>query len=262
MRTRDPFLYVIAAITLMIAFVNISTALSDAENYGTPLPWQAPVVAEISSAMALFILLPFVFAFFDRYSFTIKVWHKRLVPYFAVSILFSGAHVFLMVVMRQAAWPLLLEAPYDFFAGGLGELVYEYRKDAATFVLFAFLAGLQRQIQAAQAAGKKITEPLMLKSGATTILLQPTDFLFAKSAGNYAEVTSLSGTQLARTTLAELEAALQASGCDAVRIHRSCLVNRTAIMETSPIAGGDLSVKLRGGETLRASRRYRDALKN
>ena len=79
-------------------------------------------------------------------------------------------------------------------------------------------------------------------------------------ACNYAQITSLSATQLARITLAELEALLQANGCDAVRIHRSCIVNRAAILETTPIAGGDLTVKLRGGENLRASRRYKDKL--
>jgi hypothetical protein len=260
-RARDPILYIIAAITIMIALVNISTRLSDAENYAAPIKWQNPVTSELSSAAALIILLPFVFAFFDHYSFTIKTWRTRLVLYIASSILFSVAHVFLMVLMRQAAWPILLDAPYNFFAGGAGELLYEYRKDAITFILFVFFAGLQRQLKVAQAAEKKDIEPLTLKSGATTILLQPAEFLYAKSAGNYAEVTSFSGTQLARITLAELETALQARGCDAVRIHRSCLVNLIAIMETSPLAGGDLSIKLKDGETLRASRRYREKLK-
>jgi len=259
-RTRDPLLYVIAGVTLVISAVNVSTKLSDAADYGAAMPWQNPVTTEYSSAVALILILPFLFTFFRRYPFSLAGWHKLVLPYIAASILFSLVHVFLMVAVRQTAWPMLFDRPYNFFSGGIGELIYEYRKDAITFLIYLLIAELQRQVSLAKTAKTPMVEPITLKSGATTILLQPAEFLFAKSAGNYAEVTSLSGTQLARITLAELENALQSGGCDAVRIHRSCIVNRTAIMETTPIAGGDLSVKLRGDEKLRASRRYKDKL--
>lgn len=259
-RVRDPLVYIIAGATLVIAAVNVSTKLSDAEGYGSPLPLADPLTTEYSSAVALIIILPFLFAFFSHFPVSKANWPKRLMPYLASSIFFSLAHIFLMVIARQMAWPILFERPYNFFADGWGELVYEYRKDAITFLLYMLIAELQRQMLLAKQAKKTSAEPITLKSGGTTILLQPAEFLFAKSAGNYAEITSLSGTQLARTTLGELEALLQEKGCDALRIHRSCIVNRTAIMETTPIAGGDLSVKLRGGEKLRASRRFKDSL--
>ena len=259
-RLTDPLLYIIAAVTLVIAAVNVSTKLSDASGYGAAIPWQDPVTTEYSSGLVLIIILPFLFAFFDQHPITRINWHRKLPFYVATSILFSLAHVVLMVAARQLAWPMLFDRPYNFFAGGINELVYEYRKDAITFLMYLLIAELQRQVLLAKTSRATTHEPIILKSGATTILLQPAEFLFAKSAGNYAEVTSLSGTQLARTTLAELEALLQQSGCDAVRIHRSCVVNRTAVMETAPIAGGDLSVKLRGGEKLRASRRYKETL--
>jgi two-component system LytT family response regulator len=44
-----------------------------------------------------------------------------------------------------------------------------------------------------------------------------------------------------------------------VRIHRSIIVNRPAIAEVRPIAGGDHTVLLRGGQRLRLSRTYRSA---
>ncbi len=261
-RTRDPLIYSIAVITLVIAAINVSIKLSDAAGFGAPLVWQNPVTTEYSSVAALILILPLLFAFFDTRPLSLNNWHQQLLPYIAASLLFSLAHVFLMVGMRIAVWPLLFDAPYRFFAGGPGALLYEYQKDLVTFATFLLIAQLQRQMIAARAAGQqpKPSEPVTLKSGAATILLQPQEFLLAKSAGNYAEVTSLSGTQLARITLRELEATLQAHGCDAVRVHRSTIVNRAAIMETTPIAGGDLMVKLRGGDSLRASRRYKDRL--
>ncbi len=261
-RTRDPLIDIIVVVTLVIAAINVSIKLSDAAGFGVPMVWQNPVTTEYSSAVALIIILPLLFAFFDARPLSLKNWHHQLLPYIGASLLFSLAHVLLMVGLRMAVWPLVFDGPYRFFAGGPGALLYEYQKDAITFVAFLLVAQLQRQMIAAKAAGQlpKPPEPITLKSGAATILLQPQEFLLAKSAGNYAEVTSLSGTQLARITLTELEATLQAHGCDAVRVHRSTIVNRAAIMETTPIAGGDLMVKLRGGDSLRASRRYKEAL--
>ena len=261
-RTRDPLIYGIAVVTLIVAAINVSIKLSDAARFGATMVWQNPATTEYSSVLALILVLPLLFAFFDARPISLKNWPQQLLPYIAASLLFSLAHVFLMVGMRTAVWPLLFDGSYDFFSGGPGALLYEYQKDAVTFVTFLLIAQLQRQMIAAKAAGlqAKPPEPITLKSGAATILLQPQEFLLAKSAGNYAEVTTLSGTQLARITLTELEATLQAHGCDAVRVHRSTIVNRAAIMETTPIAGGDLMVILRGGDSLRASRRYKDAL--
>ncbi|MEX0298876.1 MAG: LytTR family DNA-binding domain-containing protein, partial [Kordiimonas sp.] len=259
-RMRDPLLYLIAGVTLIIGAVNVSTKLSDAADYGSTLPLSNPITTEYSSAAALILILPWLFAFFDKHPLSLQGWQRHIVPYFAASVAFSLMHVFLMVLMRKAAWPVLYDVPYDFFAGGYGEIIYEYRKDAITFMLYALIGELQRQIQLANIEKNKATDPITLKSGATTILIQPAEFLFAKSAGNYAEVTTTSGEHLARVTLTQLETKLKNKGCDAIRIHRSYIVNRATITETSPIAGGDFMLKLKNGETLRASRRYRAQL--
>lgn len=259
-RLRDPLIYLLAGATLIIAAVNISTRLSDAADLGAAIPWQDPVVSEYTSAVAIIVLLPLLFAFFDVKPLRLAKWYRFIALYFLASILFSLAHVGLMVGMREIIWPLALAGDYRFFAGGYGELLYEYRKDGITFLLYLLIWELQRQIKAARAIAAMAEEPLTLKSGATTILLQPAEFLYATGAGNYAEITSLSGKQLARTTLKDLLNDLQQKGCHAVRIHRSAIVNKSAIMETKPLAGGDLTVKLRGGETLRASRRFKSTL--
>lgn len=261
-RLRDPVLLAIAMISLVIAFVNMETSISDAARLGKTLSPLREAIGEFSSVAVIILLLAPVFAFFDAFPMTRRNWPRRALGYFAASFVFSALHVTLMVLIRTALWPALVGGTYEFFDSDYDAAIYEYRKDAVTFVLYMIIAALQRQIQQARAAATGAAEPITLKSGATTILLQPAEFLFAKSAGNYAEITSLSGTQLARVTLAELEGLLREKDCKAVRIHRSTLVNRAAVMETAPIAGGDLTVKLRGGEVLRASRRYKTALES
>jgi len=265
-QARSPILLAVVAVTLIIAAVNITTMIDDFANAGRILDWRQPVLTELSSAAVLIVLLPFTFAFFEAAPLRPARWLNRVPIYLAASILFSALHVSGMVLIRKFFWGPLFGGPYEFFGDLIGTSLYEYRKDFATFLLFMVVFHLQKQVlearKAAQTlgAGARKAEPIALKSGATTILLQPAEFLYAKSAGNYAEITSLSGTQLARVTLKELTDQLTAAGSNAARIHRSYIVNRAAIMETSPIAGGDLKIKLRGGETLRASRRYRDGL--
>lgn len=257
---KDTMLWVMVGVLLAVTISNVTTIISDAARAGAPVPWQRPVLTEVSSAVGAILMMPFLFAFFERLPLRTSNWISRLPAYMAVSMAFSAGHVFIMVMIRKAFWPVLFNAPYEFFGRYGGEAFYEYRKDAVTFLIILLLYTLERQVAQARAAKAAPQDPVLLKSGSTTILLQPSEFLYAKSAGNYAEVTSAAGTQLARVTLTELEALLREKGCDAARIHRSYIVNKAAITETAPIAGGDLNLKLRNGETLRASRRYRDKL--
>ncbi len=260
LRWRDPVLLTIAVITLLVGIVNVQTSISDAANLGRELSPLKESLGEYTSIFIIILMLAPVFAFFDTYPITRQNWLKRIIPIVGASVLFSGVHVSMMVLVRKLLWPILVGDSYEFFDDDYDAAFYEYRKDLVTFLLYFLVWELQRQIRQAKSSAIKAADPITLKSGATTILLQPAEFLYAKSAGNYAEVTSLSGTQLARTTLTELTKLLNEKGCNAVRIHRSVIVNRGAVMETTPIAGGDLTVKLRGGETLRASRRYKNAL--
>ncbi|WP_417316835.1 LytTR family DNA-binding domain-containing protein [Emcibacter sp.] len=254
---RDRLIHLLAVATLVIAVVNVMTKMSDARGYGRELPLANPIVTEFSSAFAIILLLAPVFVFFDKMPLTRATWQRTLVPYIGASLIFSLLHVTIMVMIRKVAWPILFEGSYEFFTAGFTDALYEYRKDLMTFLLYMFFHQLQRQVKFARRAGN---DPVVLKSGATTILLHPEEFMFAKSAGNYVDITSKSGSQLARITLEQLEKSLKESGANVVRIHRSSLVNRTLIVETAPLAGGDLNVKLKSGEILRASRRYKDRL--
>lgn len=258
---KNPVFWVMALVTLIIAAVNITTKIDDYAGAGRSLDWRDPVLTEYSSALLIIFLMPVTFSFFEKLPLRRDKWINLLPYYFGASLVFSAIHVAGMVLLRKIFWPLMFEGRYEFFGHWFWTSFYEYRKDLVTFLMLLFIYLMDRQLRQAKAQASELA-PITLKSGATTILLNPSEFLYAKSAGNYAEVTSLSGMQLARVTLKELEELLTESGCNAARIHRSYIVNRSAIMETSPIAGGDLTVKLRGGETLRASRRYRENLES
>ncbi|WCL54451.1 LytTR family DNA-binding domain-containing protein [Gimibacter soli] len=258
-RRHKGFVLAVIAITGVFLVVNANTMVSDYESIGQPIDWRKPVLYEFTSALAILIMLPGIIATGERWPPRRTSWWRHLPVYLASTIAFSAGHITLMVLMRMAAFPLLFEGSYDFFYRGLGALPYEFWKDARTFVLLfgGFILFGDALKAAAQRSGGL---PIELKSGATRILLDPADFLFAKGAANYAEITSGSGESLARITLSELQEKLAAEGVPAVRIHRSYIVNRAAIRTIDPIAGGDMKLTLKDGRTLRASRRYRAEL--
>ncbi len=79
-----------------------------------------------------------------------------------------------------------------------------------------------------------------------------------EASGNYIEVHTGRETYLHRERLRVLETQLDPT--EFVRIHRSLIVNRAAVKEIRPLAGGDCTIVLRNGERLRLSRTYRAAL--
>ncbi|HEX6589921.1 MAG TPA: LytTR family DNA-binding domain-containing protein, partial [Longimicrobiales bacterium] len=65
-------------------------------------------------------------------------------------------------------------------------------------------------------------------------------------------------SHLIRSTMSAIEERLDPQ--QFVRIHRSTIVNVDRIKEIQPWAGGDYLAILKGGQQLRISRGYRDAL--
>jgi two-component system LytT family response regulator len=79
-----------------------------------------------------------------------------------------------------------------------------------------------------------------------------------EGSGNYVEIHAGKERTLHRERLHVLEAQLDPA--QFIRIHRSIIVNRSAVAEIRPIAAGDCRVLTRNGERLRLSRTYRSAL--
>ena len=260
---------VIAAVTLGFMVVNAFTFIADYARIGEALDPRLPWIYEISSAVVVLALLPALGLLTRRFPLPGDGWKITLPIYAAGLAIFSGVHVFAMVMLRKLAFALLGFGPYWFAEDRtrlLPEILYEFRKDALTFTLFVIffglwrrLAELQREAQAAR-ADARATQRLTLKSGGRTFFLDAGAVDWAKAAGNYVEIAAGGKTYLARMTMAALETQLEEAGADTVRAHRSWLVNRGRIVEISPSGDGDVTVKLAGGVEIPGSRRYRDRL--
>ncbi len=125
--------------------------------------------------------------------------------------------------------------------------------------MLTLLRGIEEHRREAAAArlDARETGRLTLKSGGRTILLDAKSVEWAQAAANYVEIRAGGRTHLARTSLSALEEQMAAAGIDAVRIHRSFLVNRARVTEIAPSPDGDFRVRTADGSELRGSRRYR-----
>jgi two-component system LytT family response regulator len=99
---------------------------------------------------------------------------------------------------------------------------------------------------------------LVIRSIGRVQIVEVAHIGWMKASGNYVEVHAGSEMFLHRERLRVLERQLDPA--EFVRIHRSIIVQRTAVKELRPLAAGDYSVLLAGGELLRLSRTYRAAL--
>lgn len=203
----------------------------------------------------------------SRYPVGETRWPVAIPVHVIGSLAFSAIHVGGIALARDGLWPLLFDGQYDFFGDGVGLVfVYEYRKDVMAYAVILFLLYIFRTVEQhrmdAEAARREaqVRHRVTLKCGGRTVLAEADGFLFASAAGNYVEATFATGTHFARLTLRELETQLRAAQVDAVRVHRSFIVNRSAIAEIAPTGEGDVVITLTSGAQVPGSRRYRAAL--
>lgn len=178
------------------------------------------------------------------------------------SVPISLWHIALMVVLRKLFYAME-GGRYHFFDlfGSVGErLLYEYRKDFATYLQFAGLAVIAQWLIAR--AGLPVAVPatqriLTVADGAVTHQVPVDQIDHVTAAGNYVEIAWAPRTLLHRATLAGVGAEL---GAGFVQIHRSRLVRRAAIRRIETDRSGDFTVVLENGTELKGSRRYRESV--
>ena len=101
------------------------------------------------------------------------------------------------------------------------------------------------------------SERLLVPRGEQLELIDAAAIHWLEADDNYVHVHTATTKYLVRRTLGDL---LEQLGERFVRIHKSAAVNLAEVVTLSPLFKGDHEVHLRGGATLRLSRRFKDAL--
>ncbi len=230
-------------------------------------PWLEPWLLEGTSPLVT-IPLFFLVRWFERQAqIGASNWTRAIPIHMAGAALFCSLVIAWMAIFRAAVWPPLFGESYVLFGDAPVQVYfYEFRKLLPGYlgplVLIYFIRQLEftkLELEAARMEART-SRRLTLKCGGRTLFVAAADFQAAKAAGNYVEIRLAAGTRLARLTLAELERQLRDAGVDAVRVHRSWLVNKHSVAEITPTGEGDVTIRLTNGDTLPGSRRFRDNL--
>jgi len=246
---------VFVAFASLQVFVNTATSLADFASAGRPQTTLHVLIWELTSVAMWVLLLPIIAWLVLRARPPRLDWPWATAVHIAATVPISIVHVLGMIALRVGIYRAMGEE-YGFGDIG-GRLLYEYRKDAATYVLLAtFLFFAFWWLSRAEPA-KASEEVILVPDGSITHHVPVDAIDWAASAGNYVEIAWGPRILLHRSTLAALAETL---GDRFVRIHRGRIVRRAAIERIETDRSGDFAVTLAGGTVLRGSRRFRGGL--
>lgn len=252
-----------------------TTQLMEFQREGKTIPFWEPLSWEVSSAMMILLLIPLGIFIHDRWLVALS-FKQKILFHFLLTLPFSVVHILGMVAIRHA-WYGLMNEEY-FFGNWSTEFLYEYRKDAQTYltvliVIFGYRLIVRRlqgeasviqegeeqaEIEAANNIASSKPERLLIKKLGREFLIQVQDIEWIEASGNYANLHIKDAVYPMRITMEKLEKLLPGNF---VRIHRSTIVDMQQVKEVIPQDSGDYQIKLQQGKELTLSRRYRDSFK-
>lgn len=264
------------ATALLIGWFSINvlvlatTTLMEFSRAGEIIPAWKPFCWEISSQVIILLLIPLGIFISDHWLDKLN-FKARLFAHIALTIPFSALHIAAMVGIRQL-WYGFMGSHYEF--GNLFvELVYEYRKDAQSYLTIALVifgyrfivrrlqgeaSYLAKDEESETAEPESPPERLLIKKLGREFLIQTADIEWIEASGNYANLHIKDSVYPMRITMDKVEKLLPSNFA---RIHRSTIVNLEHIQEIEPLDTGDYQVTLRNQKKLTLSRRYREGFK-
>jgi hypothetical protein len=222
------------------------------------MPFSQPLALELTSAIAAMIAALAVFAAMRLAPPERGPLWRTVVIHLGGSVVYSGAHVGLMTLLRSLAFGAVGRR----YAWTLADLPYEYRKDLLTYVVLSGIVWLLTRPRPTPALAEASAADLAtfdIRDGAAILRVPVREILAARAAGNYVEFALEDGRRpLMRASMARIEAALAPHRF--VRTHRSWLINAEHVRGLCAAGSGDFRLDLDGGVTAPLSRRYPGAL--
>lgn len=259
-RSRHHVLFVllVAAVAAALLLVNAFSVVDERRGMGRPVPLWEPMVWETSSALVLIVLTPAMMAVVRRVRPFEAPWPKVIAVHGLSAVVFSLLHVAAMGLLRWGAYRLV-GAHYPLL-GPLGDFPYELRKDLFTYVCLAgvYTGWLRLMDRGPGRSPPPKPAAIEVRDGARRHFVPASEVAWIEAAGNYVELHRGPTPVLHRAPLSQMERELREAGF--VRIHRSRLVRRDAVVEIESKPTGDYVVRLADGRELAGSRRYRRPL--
>jgi hypothetical protein len=235
-------------------------------------PWQ-PWVWESSSAIMMLALMPALVYVSRRWPIRLETWWRHLPLHLACSVVYSLVHVGGMVALRKLAY-FSVGQHYD-VGVWWKDFGYEYLKDIRSYFWILAGIGLYRLwVVRFQGEARLLAEPdvgppiepveqperFLVRKVGKEFLLAAREIEWLQASGNYVNLRVRGRDYPLRTTMAGIEARLDAQHF--VRVHRSYVINLDFLAEIEPLDTGDARLLMRDGVKIPCSRRYRTVLRD
>ncbi|GHF99779.1 LytR/AlgR family response regulator transcription factor [Thalassotalea marina] len=262
--------YLLINNTLNATSVIMEAKRSDAQiNF---MLWE-PFIWEYTSAISTLLLIPAIVWFINTFPINWQQIKRTILIYFCASVVYSFAHVGVMVGLREVIYALT-GGDYNFGQFWF-EMFYEYRKDAWGFIFFIGIIHAYRFIlsrihgeanpitegedNSEPSTNAKSLDRLLVKKLGKEFIIKVADVEWLESSGNYVNLHIGGRVYPFRTTMNVITQQLIDKGF--CRIHRSHAIRLDAIESITPLSSGDSEVKLLSGKVLNLSRRYKEQFK-
>jgi DNA-binding LytR/AlgR family response regulator len=121
-------------------------------------------------------------------------------------------------------------------------------------------ANLMRVLRQLEVIAKRQAPRIAFKAKGRIVLLNLADILAVQSEGNYVSLQYQPNPYLVHESLSTLAEKLKPYGF--IRIHRSVIVNISAVEEIQPLPTGEYRLRVKGGKEYLVTRTYKHNLKD
>jgi len=253
---RAPYLGVLA-VTLVVQTINVFQVHAERAAAGIRDSIWIPAAEEISSGVAILLLLPFVAWMVRRFPLQPPFRGASLLAHAGATAPFCVAHVALMVAMRNAIWAA--NGGYYGFQPLTDGLFYEYSKDIFTYAFLAGLFAVSHFLRTNAGRERERAEnrrrgAIAVKTPKGAVLLSFARIAHVEASGNYVTLHAEGGEFLHRATMKEMEQLLPSDTF--ARTHRSHIVRLDRVRAIRSTGDGDKTVELADGSRVPLTRRY------
>jgi DNA-binding LytR/AlgR family response regulator len=154
------------------------------------------------------------------------------------------------ICSSKSGWDYTLESAADeFYEAADGSLPPVNRVDAANLIR------VLRQVIA-----KRLAPRIAFKANGSILLLDLADILAVQAEGNYVSLRPRTNRFLVHESLSSLAEKLKPYGF--IRIHRSVVVNISAVEEIQPLPTGEYRLRVKDGKQYLVTRTYKHNLRD
>ena len=152
----------------------------------------------------------------------------------------------------KSRWDYALESTADEFGEGADTSLLP--------VIGVDAAHLMRVLRQLEVITKRQALRIAFKAKGRIVFLDLAEIVALQAEGNYVSLQHRTNSYLVRESLSSMEGKLKPYGF--IRIHRSVIVNISAVEEIQPLPTGEYSLRLKGGKEYLVTRTYKHNLRD